>query len=126
MGTAYAVTGPLVSSLDVRFTLGGIDKRLRIFGERIWERGVLGAARLSSPRPFDVMPIRYERSFGGWDFDTLKIHENIGSTFVTRWERDLLSKRSIASDFWARAWNSPNRLIGVHGGIARHQPASGR
>ena len=66
-GTAYAVTGPLVSSLDVRFTLGGIDKRLRIFGERIWERGVLGAAQLSSPRPFDVMPIRYERSFGGWD-----------------------------------------------------------
>src|SRR6516225_1497216 len=66
-GSAYAVAGRPVFSLDIRFTLGGIDKRLRIFGDRIWERSVLGVARLSSPRPFDVMPIRYERSFGGWD-----------------------------------------------------------
>ncbi len=66
-GAVYAPGGRTVASADARITLGGIDKWLRIFGERIWERGALDGVRLSSPKPFSQMPIRYERAFGGWD-----------------------------------------------------------
>jgi hypothetical protein len=110
-GTAYATGGRPVSCLDVRFALGGIDKRLRIFGERIWERGVLGVARLSSPQPFDVMPVRYERAFGGWDRHTEDPHEHrlelrnpVGTGFVRK-ENHCIGHSAPNVEY-------PNQLIG--------------
>ncbi|HHH10946.1 MAG TPA: DUF2169 domain-containing protein, partial [Sorangium sp.] len=42
------------------------EKKLRVIGDRVWQRGMLGM-RLSSPTPFRTMPICYERAFGGAD-----------------------------------------------------------
>ncbi len=43
-----------------------INKRLRVFGDRYWEKGRFGL-RMTEPEPFENMPIIYERAFGGID-----------------------------------------------------------
>jgi hypothetical protein len=65
-GDAIAPRGRLVSSVDVSLRTNAIHKRLRVTGDRIWERGVLGP-KMSEPQPFERMPVIYERAYGGWD-----------------------------------------------------------
>jgi hypothetical protein len=110
-GTAYAPGGRLVKSVDVQFTLGSITKRLRVFGDRVWKGNLLGGPSISSPQPFESMPIRYERAFGGWDrvADDPKDHRldprnPIGTGFAVR----------VAHSIGANLPNIeyPNRLIG--------------
>lgn len=65
-GHAYA--SPARPVVDVAMAVGGIAKRLRVFGDRLWqERALLGGVEKSRPRPFTKMPITYERAFGGTD-----------------------------------------------------------
>jgi hypothetical protein len=65
-GSAWAPSGRRVGTVSVQMKVGSIHKTLRIFGERHWERGVIGAV-ISSSQPFESMPITYERAYGGWD-----------------------------------------------------------
>ena len=65
-GSAWPGDGRLATSIDVAVRLGPVDKRLRVFGDREWRQGATGPA-ISQPRPFESMPIVYERAFGGWD-----------------------------------------------------------
>jgi uncharacterized protein YjbI with pentapeptide repeats len=52
----------------VRFCFGregrGFDRTLAVFGDRSWEGGVLKLAP-SAPRPFEAIPLVWERAFGG-------------------------------------------------------------
>jgi hypothetical protein len=41
-------------------------KTLRVFGRRVWQRRLLGAA-FSYPQPLEPLPLRYEYAFGGID-----------------------------------------------------------
>lgn len=65
-GDAIAPRGRRASSVDVALRTGSINKRLRVSGDRTWERDVLGL-KISDPEPFERMPINYERAYGGWD-----------------------------------------------------------
>ncbi len=65
-GDAIAPGDRRVKSVDVALRAGSIHKRLRVTGDRIWERHVLGL-KISDPQPFERMPITYERAYGGWD-----------------------------------------------------------
>lgn len=59
---AHAPSGRSVSQLDVVVAVAEREVRLRVFGERRWQD------RLSPPtaaEPFTMMPIVYERAFGG-------------------------------------------------------------
>lgn len=60
VGHAHAPTA--VTELDVGFKVGPVQKILRVIGDRRWEG--FGA---SAPRPFEKMPLVYERAFGGVD-----------------------------------------------------------
>ena len=64
---AWAPGGKRASSVDVQLTAGPIRKRLRVFGDRVWERSIVGTLVASAPQPFASMPVTYERAFGGWD-----------------------------------------------------------
>ncbi len=44
--------------------IGPCQKTLQVFGERVWVQGVLELRPLE-PRPFESMPLVYERSYGG-------------------------------------------------------------
>lgn len=101
-GSAYSPAGRPVPALDVSLRVGNvIKKELRIYGERRWT-AITGALRPSAPEPFVIMPIRYERAFGGTDYSSEDPREHridsrnpIGTGFAVRREA-------------ARAQNLPN------------------
>ncbi len=62
VGHAYAPNGRSTTQMDVGFAVGPVRKIVRVFGDRVWS-----ATGISSPRPFEQMPIVYERAFGGAD-----------------------------------------------------------
>ncbi|MFY0562877.1 DUF2169 family type VI secretion system accessory protein [Archangium lansingense] len=64
LGSAHAPRGRKVENLDVELGVGPVQKVVRVFGDREWAGSVLGA-RMSSPVPFERMPLRFERAFGG-------------------------------------------------------------
>lgn len=70
VGHAYAKGGS-ARVVDVSLKAGHLSKTVRVFGDRMWCRA-LGAWRSTDPRPFDTMPLVYERAFGGED----KAHPN--------------------------------------------------
>ena len=51
---------------DVGVRIGRTVKTAHVFGDRIWN-GVLGNAHPSRPKPFERIPLIYERAFGGVD-----------------------------------------------------------
>jgi hypothetical protein len=63
-GHAWAPKGKPVTELLTAVKVGSCQKGVRVFGTRVWYRGALGL-KTSAPRPFESMPLRYERSFGG-------------------------------------------------------------
>lgn len=65
-GTAYAPNGGTVAQAEVSLTVGPVSKTVLVFGDRVWESKLLGAA-ISAPEPFETMPLIWERAFGGTD-----------------------------------------------------------
>ncbi len=65
-GHAYAPEGSAVQQLDISFQVGDVTKQISVFGDRVWEKGLLGL-RASAPRAFERMPLIYERAFGPGD-----------------------------------------------------------
>lgn len=59
----HAPGGRPRTECDVRLAMGGIDKTLKVSGDRRWSSGA--APRMSAPLAFTSMPIRWERAFGG-------------------------------------------------------------
>ncbi|MFT3717332.1 DUF2169 family type VI secretion system accessory protein [Pseudorhodoferax sp.] len=62
-GHAYA-GAPRRTSTMVTMEVGPIAKRLRVWGDRHWERSALRWSA-SAPLPFERVPLLYERAFGG-------------------------------------------------------------
>jgi hypothetical protein len=50
----------------VRLSVGSLAKTVRVVGNRYWIKS-LGSVYMSSPEPFEKIPLTYERAFGGWD-----------------------------------------------------------
>jgi len=93
-GYAYAAGGEGVTS-EVRLTVGPLSKTVRVFGDRVWESGLLGL-KISPPKPFQKIPLRYEFAYGGTDTqpgDEAKIEDEPRNPVG----RGLLAKRSKAS-----------------------------
>ncbi|HKD39538.1 MAG TPA: DUF2169 domain-containing protein [Myxococcaceae bacterium] len=54
------------TSLDVSLRVGPVETKLRVFGLRVWYKGIAGLA-LSPPQPFEELPLRWEYAYGGFD-----------------------------------------------------------
>ncbi len=66
-----AMKGQVHASFDatealVYLKVGEIEKRIKVFGNRVWKK-VLGKNVISSPSPIENVPLVYEYSFGGID-----------------------------------------------------------
>lgn len=92
-GSAWARPGRRALATDVQITVGPLRKQLRVFGDRRWERNLVGGLTMSDPVPFESMPIRYERAYGGWDRTApdpvehrLEARNPIGTGYATRAE----------------------------------------
>ncbi|MBT8339113.1 MAG: DUF2169 domain-containing protein [Desulfatitalea sp.] len=64
-GHAYALS-PNRKESYVLLKVGMRQHLVKVFGDRIWKKR-LGFFIKSSPRPFEKIPIVYERAFGGYD-----------------------------------------------------------
>lgn len=65
-GSAYAPGGKPAKKIQVGMKVGPLAKVFNVVGDRQWQsRGMTVIA--SSPNPFSVMPISYDRAFGGTD-----------------------------------------------------------
>lgn len=49
----------------VALTVGRQRREMAIFGDRVWIGDRPGARAIAGPRPFDRMPLTYDRAFGG-------------------------------------------------------------
>jgi hypothetical protein len=65
-GHAYAPGGTATTQVDVMMQVGPIKKTLRVTGDRVWQIGAV-ASHISAPKPFEKMPLTYERAYGGRD-----------------------------------------------------------
>jgi hypothetical protein len=65
LGHCHAPRGKATHA-DVSLSAGSAHKVVRVFGDRVWVRDAVGFAP-SAPEPFEVMPLVWERAFGGAD-----------------------------------------------------------
>lgn len=50
----------------VALKIGALQKGVRVIGDRVWFKS-MGSVTMTKPAPFERIPLRYERAFGGWD-----------------------------------------------------------
>lgn len=63
-GKAVAPMGMPVSHLDVSVSVGSLQKKIAVSGDRFWCPGLL-RTHITDATPFLEMPLTYERAFGG-------------------------------------------------------------
>lgn len=49
----------------VQLRIGEVERAIAVFGDRVWERSILGGLVSSDPQPFDRLELSLERAFGG-------------------------------------------------------------
>lgn len=92
LGRAVAPAGP-VQSMEVALRVGTLSRRLRVFGERVWQREGEGW-RPSAPKPFERLPLRWELAFGGQSRahpdhpPEAELRNPVGRGFVASWDTD--------------------------------------
>ena len=65
-GSAYAPGGKPTTEVVVGLRVGEMSKSFKVVGNRVWRREAFGASA-TNPEPFTVMPVSYDRAFGGID-----------------------------------------------------------
>ena len=54
------------TEVNVALSVGSLEKTVRVVGDRLWVKSTFGAS-MTDPKPFDRIPLIWERAFGGWD-----------------------------------------------------------
>jgi hypothetical protein len=75
-GAAYP-PGKDARRVTIQFRLGQLKRDITVFGERRLERSASGALAFSEPEPFESMPIRYDRAYGGVDYAAWMDHADL-------------------------------------------------
>ena len=65
-GSAYAPGGRPNERVTVSLSVGSVTKSFDVLGDRMWDK-ILLSVTPSTPQPFVIMPITYDRAFGGVD-----------------------------------------------------------
>lgn len=73
-GSAWAPGGSRVQSMTVDVRVGELGRSARVFGDRVWSRSVADVVA-SRPVPFERVPLRWDRAFGGGDPSDGKAYE---------------------------------------------------
>lgn len=147
VGHAYAPSGSPANVVDVSLRVGPLQKRLRVFGDRTWQKNTFSAASPSRPAPFDKMPLVYERAFGGIDmpgggfcaqnlvgrgFFTKPNKKNVVGSRLPNIEDPNQLIRSpkdrpqpVGFGFYGRAWEPRSTFIGTYDEHYRKHVAPG-
>jgi hypothetical protein len=66
LGSAYAPDGRPATRVLVGLRVNGVSKTFAVVGDRVWQAASTGVST-SAPKPFTLLPIGYDRAFGGVD-----------------------------------------------------------
>ena len=66
-GTAYAPAQRPATRVQVSLQVDGMSKSFQVVGDRFWVKSS-GSIKPTDPRPFQSIPLTYDRAFGGSDF----------------------------------------------------------
>lgn len=81
-GTDVVLRGHAIAP-EVAIRVGPLTHRLRVSGDRTWEKGWFGI-RASEAAPWERMPLTWERAFGGGDGDAIEARNPLGCGFRGR------------------------------------------
>jgi hypothetical protein len=83
---------PGAREVTVGLRVGPVQKVVRVVGDRFWVKGASGRPTMTAPRPFERIPLLYERAFGGWDRNdpdpnphSFEPRNPLGTGFRLRW-----------------------------------------
>jgi uncharacterized protein YjbI with pentapeptide repeats len=76
-GSCYTPNGEEQAVSKVRFGLKGEEQSLYVFGDRQWQNEMLLGKIITEPKPFTQMPLCYENSFGGADFEANPVGKGV-------------------------------------------------
>jgi hypothetical protein len=149
IGNAHAPGGRPAAAVDVALRVGRYEWALRVTGNRQWlfpSRAVL-VPLVSEPQPFKTMPLRFERSYGGFDHRGRSwCAENpIGRGYIGRKTRESVHESLLPNvehpqhlirswddrpspagfGFVRRDWSPRARLAGSVAGAAEADPVLG-
>lgn len=65
-GSCYASSGKSASRVPVSLQVGSWSKSFQVVGDRVWKKRLFFVTA-TRPMPFTVMPISYDKAFGGED-----------------------------------------------------------
>lgn len=97
---AHAPKGRPTDAVIVALQLGNIDKRFRVVGPRVWQKGALFWSA-TAPQPFDKLPITYEAAWGGSDEgkragERITFTDNpVGKSFFTNVSRQTVNGQAL-------------------------------
>ncbi len=74
-GDACAPRGQEAQSLEVSVTLGDLEKKVTVFGDRFWGHGGI----ITDPEEFTRVPVTWENAFGGPGLETNPVGKGLAS-----------------------------------------------
>lgn len=101
VGSAHAPGGRPVEAMRVGIAVGQRRKVLSVIGDRVARfRGERGVPAFSDPQPFTVMPVRYDRAYGGRDESDVSLplrypRNPMGRGFVLHARREAVEGREL-------------------------------
>lgn len=130
-GSCHAPDGRPVPALVAGFSVGAVQKRIAVFGERTWRKGFFSAGA-SDPQPFTVMPLTWSRAYGGagWRDNPAGCGRDTDHLPNLEWPDRLLAKPKSAQPPAGvgplnALWYARSRLLGTFPAdwLKRHAPA---
>lgn len=130
-GSCHAPHGRAVPALVAGFSLGPVQKRIAVFGERTWRKGLFSAGA-GDPQPFTVMPLTWSRAYGGpgWRDNPVGCGRDSDHLPNLEWPDRLLAKPKAAQPPSGvgplnALWHARARLLGTFPAdwLKRHAPA---
>jgi hypothetical protein len=120
IGQAHAPHGSPVAQLDVSIRVGGLQKTIRVFGDRKWwfPTRLALVPLMSRPQPFVSMDLVYERAFGGIDTAAAQYCKGnlVGRGFIGKKTKASLHGRPLPNledpDHLIRSWKSRPNPVG--------------
>jgi hypothetical protein len=118
IGSAVAPQ-PGTTSMDVGLRVGPVSKLVKVFGERRWQKSLIGFS-ISRPKPFDRVPLVYEHAYGGTDLSAKnpKDHANEPRNPVGRGFRSGKSELQFADTLLPQIEDPENLLKRPGGGVS--------
>jgi hypothetical protein len=131
VGNAYPLSTQPAVACDVLIRVGHKAKTLRVIGERKWSCAADALPAMVGPRPFDCMPLTYDRAFGGSD-DHAKVTSTmnpLGRGFIAQPKLESIHGKDLPNiedpAHMIRSWDSHPVPVGC-GFVPRSSLGRGR